>query len=115
MGGMKDPHSIILRPHITERTVALSYGDPNLDPNLATRKYTFVVDPAANKIEIKRALEAIYNEGRKKQDHIEVESVRTITVKGHTRRVGRRVGKTAGFKKAIVTLRKGQQLQDYGV
>lgn len=112
---MKDPHTIVLRPHITERTVALSYGDDRLDPKDAVHKYTFVVAPSANKVEIKAAIEAIYNEGRKKDDLIRVDSVRTIIVKGHTRRVGRSIGKTKSTKKAIVTLAKGQALEDYGV
>ncbi|MCW5935899.1 MAG: 50S ribosomal protein L23 [Fimbriimonadaceae bacterium] len=115
---MKDPHEIIVRPHITEKSVNLSYGDEKItDDNLLQRQYTFIVAPSANKIEIKRALESIYNAGKRaKDDLIQVEKVRTITVRGKMRRVGSRAkGKKADFKKAIVTLGKGQRLEDYGV
>jgi large subunit ribosomal protein L23 len=114
---MKDPHIIVIKPHITERSVQASYGDPLIkDEADVQRKYTFIVAPDANKIEIKRAIEAIYNEGKKKDEVIEVTQVRTITVKGKKRRVGARAG---GYrpdrKKAIITLAKGQRLEDYGV
>lgn len=108
---------IIVRPHITEKTVSLSYGDPRIkDEKLLARKYTFVVAPTANKIEIKAALEAIYNAGKKESDKISVADVRTIISKGKSRRVGQRAkGKRPDVKKAIVTLAKGQMLEDYGV
>lgn len=115
---MKDPHLIIVRPHITEKTVALSYGDPRIqDEKELVRKYTFVVSNDANKLEIKAALEAIYNTGKKKSDdQIVVESVRTIRVVGKQKRRGmRKGGYTPDRKKAVVTLKKGQLLEDYGV
>jgi large subunit ribosomal protein L23 len=113
---VKNPHDIILRPHITEKAVSLSYGDPRIkDEELLVRKYTFEVATNANKIEIKQALEAIYNEGKKKDQAISVESVRTIKVLGKKRRRGRSVGYEPNRKKAVVTLGKGQMLEDYGV
>ena len=113
---MKNPHDIILRPHITGKAVSLSYGDPRIkDEELLVRKYTFEVATNANKIEIKQALEAIYNEGKKKDQAISVESVRTIKVLGKKRRRGRSVGYEPNRKKAVVTLGKGQMLEDYGV
>lgn len=114
---MKDPHIIIVKPHITERSVAASYGDPLVkDEAHVQRKYTFIVAPDANKIEIKRAIEAIYNEGKKKEDSIVVDKVHTVTIKGKKRRVGyRSAGYRPDRKKAIVTLAKGQRLEDYGV
>lgn len=115
---MKDPHNIILRPHITEKTVALSYGDPRItEEKELVRKYTFVVAKDANKIEIKSALETIYNEGKKAKEQITVERVTTTKGYGKTKRVGqtRKAGKTPDFKKATVTLAKGQVLEDYGV
>ncbi len=119
---MKDPHQIILHPYITERSVAISYGDPRIkDEGHLTRKYTFIVERNATKIEIKKAIESIYNAGKKKGDWISVEKVNTSTVRGRRRRV-RRPGAnfpTSGYeasrKKAIVTLAKGQMLEDYGV
>ena len=115
---MKNPHTVIIKPHITEKSAALSYGDPMImDEGDLRRSYTFVVQNSANKIEIKQAIEAIYNVGKKDKDsHIKVESVRTMRVRGKMHRVGQnRPGKRPDFKKAIVTLAKGQILEDYGV
>ncbi|MBN9504220.1 MAG: 50S ribosomal protein L23 [Armatimonadetes bacterium 55-13] len=114
---MRNPYDIIVAPHITEKSVSLSYGDPNIkDEANLVRKYTFIVAKNANKIEIKQALEAIYNAGKKKGEAITIESVRTVRVLGKKRR---RSQKSSGYepdrKKAIVTLGKGQLLEDYGV
>ncbi len=113
---MKNPYSIILKPHITEKSVALSYGDDRIkEETQLVRKYTFLVDTGANKIEIKQALEAIYNNGKKKDEAISVTSVRTIKILGKKRRRTRSVGYEPDRKKAIITLAKGQMLEDYGV
>lgn len=114
---MKSPYDVIVRPHITEKSVAMSYGNPNLKEEDVKRKYTFVVAADANKIEIKQAIEAIYNAGKTKKDKgIEVEKVHTVSMKGKRKRVGqRKPGKRPDWKKAIVTLAKGQTLEDYGV
>ena len=114
---MKNPHQIIVQPHITEKSVGLSYGDARIREEAEiVRKYTFIVAHDANKIEIKSAVEAIYNEGKKKEDAIEITSVRTIKVLGKKRRRGQRsTGYEPNRKKAIVTLAKGQMLEDYGV
>lgn len=108
---MKDPYSIIVKPHITEKSVALSYGSDRIkDEAELVRKYTFIVSNDANKIEIKQALETIYNKT------ITVTSVRTVKVLGKKRRRGQRsTGYEPDRKKAIVTLAKGQILEDYGV
>jgi large subunit ribosomal protein L23 len=113
---MVNPYEIIIAPHITEKSVALSYGDPKIkeDANIV-RKYTFLVKKDANKIQIKAAIEALYNEGKKKGEGIEVTSVRTIKVLGKQRRRGRSTGYEPDRKKAVVTLAKGQLLEDYGV
>jgi large subunit ribosomal protein L23 len=114
---MKDPHLIVLKPHITEKSVSNSYGDPRIrDEAELVRKYTFVVSTAANKIEIKKAIEAIYNAGKKAGDHIVVTDVHTIKLPGKRKRIAKRNGGiTPDRKKAIVTLAKGQVLEDYGV
>ncbi|HRF58618.1 MAG TPA: 50S ribosomal protein L23 [Fimbriimonadaceae bacterium] len=116
---MKSPYQIILRPIITEKSVALSYGDVRVrEDDDQVHTYTFEVAPDANKIEIKAALEAIYNEGKKgKDDKIEVTRVRTLILKGKSRRVGhsRPKGKRPDRKKAMITLARGQILEDYGV
>lgn len=114
---MKNPYTIILAPHITEKSVALSYGDERIrEEAQLVRKYTFLVAPSANKIEIKNAFEAIYNAGKKADQAIQVTSVRTVKVLGKFRRRGQ---KSSGYepnrKKAIITLAKGQMLEEYGV
>ncbi|HZH99042.1 MAG TPA: 50S ribosomal protein L23 [Fimbriimonadaceae bacterium] len=134
---MKDPTSIIIRPHITERSVSLSYGDEraaakrqlnearksgskaapaHVQEEELVRKYTFIVARDANKIEIKQAVESLYNEGKKPAEAIKVEKVHTVRVKGKKkRRTMKSSGYTPDRKKAIVTLAKGQMLEDYGV
>lgn len=62
------------------------------------RKYSFYVHPSATKIQIKEAVEKMF-------DGVKVDSVRTMNVMAKTKRVGRSVGKTAAKKKAIVTLK----------
>jgi len=114
---MKDPHLVVIKPHITERSVSNSYGDPAIkDEAELVRKYTFIVAPDANKIEIKKAVEAIYNAGKKATEQITVADVHTIKLPGKKKRVAKRTGGiTSVRKKAIVTLAKGQILEDYGV
>lgn len=83
---MKNPHDIILRPVLTEK----SYDQ------IADRKYTFIVDINANKTEIKKAVEEIFG--------VKVENVRTIRQKGKLKRQGMYVGRTPERKKAVVKL-----------
>ncbi len=84
---MKAPQDIILRPVITERSMA----------GIADRKYTFAVATDANKIEIGKAVESLFA-GTK------VAKVNTMHVRGRMKRQGRFSGYTAKWKKAIVTL-----------
>jgi len=113
---VKSPYDVIIAPHVTEKSMALSLGDARIreEANIV-RKYTFLVATTSNKIEIKAALETIYNEGRKDADKIKISDVRTIKVLGKKRRRGRSTGYEPDRKKAIVTLAKGQRLEDYGV
>ena len=78
---------IIIAPVITEKAVAA----------LPEKKYTFCVAKGANKIEIAKAIETIF-EGTK------VAKVNTISMKGRKRRMGRSEGYTSDWKKAVVTL-----------
>lgn len=78
---------IIIAPVITEKAVAA----------LPEKKYTFRVAKGANKIEIAKAVETIF-EGTK------VAKVNTISMKGRKRRMGRSEGYTSDWKKAVVTL-----------
>lgn len=89
---MRDPYTIIKNPHVTEKSI----------DGTAQGKYTFVVAPDANKIEIRQAIEAIFN--------VKVEKVNTVNVRGKMRRRGRTQGKTADWKKAIVTLVPGSNI-----
>lgn len=84
---MKSPQDIIIRPVITERSMA----------GIHNKKYTFAVAIDANKIEIGKAVEALFA-GTK------VEKVNTMHVRGRLKRMGRHTGYTAKWKKAIVTL-----------
>ena len=77
---------IILRPVITENSM----------DGIADRKYTFEVAKDANKVEIKNAVEKLFD--------VKVAKVNTINVDGKLRRYGRYEGYTASRKKAIVTL-----------
>lgn len=79
-------YDIIKRPVISEKSMGMT-GD---------KKYTFIVDKNANKLQIKAAIEEIFE--------VEVEKVNTMNYDGRKKRVGKYVGKTASFKKAIVQL-----------
>lgn len=112
----KSPYDIIVRPHITEKAMMLSYGNDRLSDEERVRTYTFVVQIDANKFEVAAALEAIYNKGKKADDHIKVANVRTVRMLGKSRRVGAKSkGKKPDWKKAYITLEKGHLLEDYGV
>jgi large subunit ribosomal protein L23 len=117
LGEVKNPHEIIIKPHITEKSVANSYGDPRIrDEADLVRKYTFLVAPDANKIEIKQAIESIYNTGKKADQAVTVTNVHTVNLPRKQKRRGRSaMGFTTARRKAVVTLAKGQMLEDYGV
>ena len=84
---MKAPQDIILRPVITEASMA----------NVQLRKYTFRVAKDANKLEIASAVEKLFP-GTK------VAKVNTLNCRGRLKRMGRNQGYTPSFKKAVVTL-----------
>ena len=92
----KDPHSIILRPVITEKSTQLK------DKN---RVVCFEVARDANKVEIKNAVEHLFK--------TKVAAVRTEKKTGKVRRVGRNTGKTRDWKKAYVTLKEGAKMIEY--
>ena len=93
---MKAPQDIILKPVITERSTDL----------LPQGKYTFKVAKDANKLEIADAVEKLFN--------VEVMKVNTVSVRGRQKRVGRFVGKTASWKKAIVTVNQEPEADAQG-
>lgn len=83
---------IIKAPVITEKSEVIAQNG----------KYVFKVDSRANKIEIKQAIEKIFN--------VHVKEIRTINVKPKKRRVGRYTGLTNRCKKAIVKLAEGEEI-----
>ena len=93
---IKDPHKIILRPLITEKTTQLK---------ATSGVICFEVARSANKIEIKRAVELLFK--------TKVAEVRTQTKAGKIRRVGRNLGRTRDWKKAYVRLREGEKMIEY--
>ena len=78
---------VILRPVVTEKSMA----------DMSEKKYTFLVNPEANKSQIKEAVEKMF-EGAK------VKAVNTMNLEGKKKRRSMVIGKTAKKKKAIVTL-----------
>ena len=84
---MANVYDIIIRPVITERSMAAT----------SEKKYVFEVAPTAGKIEIKNAVEKIFG--------VKVAKVNTISMRGKKRRMGRFEGYTSDWKKAIVTLK----------
>ncbi|GEO26731.1 50S ribosomal protein L23 [Alicyclobacillus acidoterrestris] len=81
-----DARDLIKRPVITERSSEL----------MEENKYVFEVDPRANKVEIRKAIEKLFD--------VKVEQVHTMNQVGKQKRVGRYVGRTSDRKKAIVKL-----------
>ena len=79
---------IIIKPVLTEK----GYD------GIADKKYTFIVKKDANKIQIKQAVESLFN--------VKVESVNTVSCKGKLKRMGRHEGYTPDRKKAVVTLKE---------
>lgn len=87
--------NILLYPILTEKSSNIQ-GTNN--------QYSFAVDLHANKFEIKKAVEDL------KKD-IEVESVRTVVIRGKVKRMGQTIGKRPNWKKAVVKLKQGQSLE----
>lgn len=89
-------HDVVLRPLVTEKSLA------NSERN---NTYTFQVRESANKVQIRNAIERIFN--------VKVTDVRTQRYLGKTRRMGRHVGATSSWKKAIVQVKEGQTIDFY--
>lgn len=85
-------HHVLLRTHLSEKTNSLS----------TSGRYVFKVAKTTNKIEVKKAVEAVYN--------VHVAGVNMISVPGKNRRQGKSVGRTQAWKKAIVTLKEGERI-----
>ena len=91
-------HQVLISPLITEKMTNITADNG---------KYGFLVNPKANKIQIAKAIEAKFN--------VHVIDVRTLNysgkVKTQFRKSGRFTGKTAKFKKAIITLKEGEKIE----
>lgn len=90
----KSPHDIIIRPVLTEKSTQMR-DEQN--------QFCFSVRLDANKIEIKHAIEKLFD--------VSVASVRTQIMRGKVKRYGRGYGKRPNWKKAIVTLQEGQNIE----
>ena len=88
---------VLKKPVLTEKSLMLQQAE---------NKYTFDVELTANKIEIKNAVEKMFD--------VKVESVNIMNVKPKTKRMGRYVGKTNKRKKAIVKLKEGYEINLFG-
>ncbi|HIT44490.1 MAG TPA: 50S ribosomal protein L23 [Candidatus Aphodovivens excrementavium] len=90
---MKDPREIIIRPIITENSYDM------MEENV----YTFEVAKDSNKVEIRQAIEALFN--------VKVKKVNTLNVKSKPKRVRQQPGRTRTWKKAMVTLAEGESIE----
>jgi len=90
-------YDILKKPVITEKSMKLAKEG----------KYTFEVATDANKIEIRNAVEKVFN--------VKVIKINTANYDGKRKRVGKYVGKTNAYKKAIVTLEKGQTIDIFDI
>ena len=107
----RNPYNVIKSRYVTEKTRVLEgLQNNNSNPCVKkcnTPKYVFLVDKAATKQEIARAVEEIYAD-----KNIKVIGVNTINVKPKARTVRGRSGMKPGFRKAIVTLQAGDVIED---
>ena len=89
-----DPHQIIIRPVISEKSYNLIETE---------NQYTFQVDKRANKNQIKRAIEEAFD--------VRVHKVNTSNVKSKPKRQGLTRGRTSVWKKAVVRLQEGERIE----
>jgi large subunit ribosomal protein L23 len=94
---MRNPHSIILRPVLTEKAMWLQESQ---------NQFTFEVPTGVNKIEIKQALHQLYPD-------LKVLRVNTMMRRGKQRRMRLALGRRADTKRAIVTVAAGQSIDLY--
>lgn len=92
-----DPAQTIIEPIITEKAISVK----------TENRYVFRVHPMATKIDVKRAIEKLFK--------VSVKDVNTISSKGKTRMLGFKIGRTPSYKKAYVTLKKDQKIEELEV
>jgi len=91
---MRDPREVLIRPLMTEKSMRQKEEQNSV---------TFRVRPDANKLEIRAAVEAIFN--------VKVAVVRTANYEGKLKRMGKHQGRRSDWKKAIVTLQAGHKIE----
>ena len=92
---MKDPYAVVKTVRVTEKSTAQTQ---------ALNQYQVVVDKGANKVDVKRAVEQLFK--------VKVLRVNTLNVSGKARRERTvQFGRTAAWKKAIVTLKEGEKVE----
>ena len=98
---------ILKSPVVTEKSVILKEDSTDTDSDRKQGQIlTFRVDRKASKPEIKSAIEEIFN--------VKVATVRTVQYEGKLKKRGRQEGRRPNYKKAYVTLKKGEPMVDYG-
>ena len=104
---MRSPELIIKRPLLSEKGTSLKetggHGEGQVEPEALKSQLLFEVARDANKIEIRHAVEKLWN--------VDVVAVRTLVVRGKEKRMGRFIGKRSNWKKAVVTIAAGQNVE----
>jgi len=104
---MRSPEQIIKRPLLTEKGTRLKdtggHGEGDVEPDKLKSQLLFEVAPDANKVEIRHAVQKLWN--------VDVIAVRTSVVRGKEKRVGRFAGLRPSWKKAFVTLKPGDNIE----
>ncbi|MBH0191382.1 MAG: 50S ribosomal protein L23 [Nitrospira sp.] len=91
-----ETHAVLVQPLLTEKITALREK---------TNTVGFIVHPNANRVQIKQAVEALLK--------VKVEKVNVLNIRGKVKRLGRFSGRRSDWKKAFVTLKKGEKLEMY--
>ena len=91
-------YQVLLAPHISEKTATAAEMEG---------RHTFKVSPTATKLEVRKAVEKLFD--------VSVRSVQIINVRGKTKRFGAGEGKRSDWKKAIVRLADGQDIDFMGI
>jgi large subunit ribosomal protein L23 len=89
-------HAVLIQPLLTEKITGLREK---------TNTVGFIVHPDANRVQIKQAVESLLK--------VKVEKVNVLNVRGKVKRLGRFSGRRSDWKKAFVTLKKGEKLEMY--
>jgi len=104
---MRDAQSIIKRPLLTEKSSRMretgGAAERHAEGDTYAQKVVFEVARDANKIEIRGAVQTLFK--------VTVTSVRTLVVRGKQKRVGRFAGRRPSWKKALVTLKPGDNIE----